>query len=1104
MLLTVFTALGCISLNAAADTTSQTAELRSDNLRVKITPEGKFSIGLSNGFKSDGEEDFIPITEGIERNKYFSVAGIYCDEYIHPFGNGSNQKDIETDLPETENIKQKQTTYYLAEQSVRIVEGDGADSAPAVELKYKVTNTDKREHKIGAKILLDAPYNVPFHMPGHDPIDTQTELSGDDIPSYWYTYDPNEMDKPVVKGTLWNDPSQKPDRVHFATWGHIYYEDLDYNLNYGEKITDNAVCVVWDKQSLAPGETREFVTYLGIGEITQELNPPLAVSVFADSTAERTDDGFNPVNITAYIKNIGTAKAVNVCSYISFISDTLMNTSEDTPYKTSLFDLEVNAIKVINWKVELPRWLPRGNYQYTISVEADNTGSKSIARTIHIPDQKTNDNRITWFPKEIITDSSYADNLCFRNNRINFLNKIDSQMSDLSYPISNVYFDFLIDGLKPATQYNIINEKNKHWSGACYGMSSVVSLIKTKNITPGKWQEHASCAYHLYPPAYNTDKRVECLINFYHIAQFLPDIKQYQDEYARTFGKIDYSSDFDDSHNLEYAVSEIGKVKQGGFPVMLGFTWYSVYNDFPEDLKEKQNLSYYFDFIKSIGNTWIEPNGNIIDFSKAGFISTNGNYFDFEYKNHCYSVIGFDKNGLEVKSGEKKYIIKKIISKSHMILGYDVEMGNYFVNGNNYKYKISVYDPNKLIETYLYITENYSNWYYEHMNQVSNDNNMQIFKSQNNKEYKMLYLVLSDERLINIKNPETYENNNILTEYTHDTFSSNLENISGLETPNNYYEIHGYNINRNDEINIVPTIGVTSDNENNSSATITLPPNQPYYKIDPSWGKIDSSLKIGDYYYIVKSDSADSATGYRSGELNLINKSGEYRLGITANNPIKNLPWCTIRISGNGKTASTLKVVSDGMVMISDNINGIQAEASNIDMLIYNTPLTATFSTDYPSVKFMAVDDDTLGVYVDTDSDGTYETIIADSDGTQYGDSNENPELPQEGGEAKTQDGSTKPESPGETPRESTQESTEQTSTIQSQGEPQQNTPGTENTADNTEQSAPQESPAAETLQTSSEPVASTDYGFVPWIGAGIIAAVAAAAVIIMLRKRKA
>ena len=169
-----------------------------------------------------------------------------------------------------------------------------------------------------------------------------------------------------------------------------------------------------------------------------------------------------------------------------------------------------------------------------------------------------------------------------------------------------------------------------------------------------------------------------------------------------------------------------------------------------------------------------------------------------------------------------------------------------------------------------------------------------------------------------------------------------------------------------------------------------------------------------------------------------------------------------------------------------------------------NSFVGLTFSTDYPSVKFMAVDDDTLGVYVDTDSDGTYETIIADSDGTQYGDSNENPELPQEGGEAKTQDGSTKPESPGETPRESTQESTEQTSTIQSQGEPQQNTPGTENTADNTEQSAPQESPAAETLQTSSEPVASTDYGFVPWIGAGIIAAVAAAAVIIMLRKRKA
>ena len=98
------------------------------------------------------------------------------------------------------------------------------------------------------------------------------------------------------------------------------------------------------------------------------------------------------------------------------------------------------------------------------------------------------------------------------------------------------------------------------------------------------------------------------------------------------------------------------------------------------------------------------------------------------------------------------------------------------------------------------------------------------------------------------------------------------------------------------------------------------------------------------------------------------------------------------------------------------------------------------------------MDDDTLGVYVDTDSDGTYETIIADSDGTRY-------------------------------------------DKLQTDTYEEKQTAAAE--------AAPSGSPAAETVQESHEPAASADYGFVPWVGAGVIAAVAAVVVIITLRKRR-
>ena len=83
-----------------------------------------------------------------------------------------------------------------------------------------------------------------------------------------------------------------------------------------------------------------------------------------------------------------------------------------------------------------------------------------------------------------------------------------------------------------------------------------------------------------------------------------------------------------------------------------------------------------------------------------------------------------------------------------------------------------------------------------------------------------------------------------------------------------------------------------------------------------------------------------------------------------------------------------MKQTENGYVLHADNLNDVTAQA-------YNDDATAkvTFSTDYTDVLLYEIDEETIGVAVDTDGDGTYETTIAKSDSTSentvaYGDVN--------------------------------------------------------------------------------------------------------------------
>lgn len=73
--------------------------------------------------------------------------------------------------------------------------------------------------------------------------------------------------------------------------------------------------------------------------------------------------------------------------------------------------------------------------------------------------------------------------------------------------------------------------------------------------------------------------------------------------------------------------------------------------------------------------------------------------------------------------------------------------------------------------------------------------------------------------------------------------------------------------------------------------------------------------------------------------------------------------------------AANIKQTTNGYLLHADNLKGVTAQAYND-----NATSEVTFSTDYTDVLLYEIDEETIGVAVDTNGDGTYETAIAKSD----------------------------------------------------------------------------------------------------------------------------
>lgn len=258
-----------------------------------------------------------------------------------------------------------------------------------VEVKCTATNNSDTEHQVGARIMLDTMLgendDAPFRISGIGAVTTRTQLEGDSIPTSYQAFD--SLDNPTVVSTgSFASGLGKPDIVQYNNYWEAKLSVLIPECNETLGIGDSTVSAIWKPVTLAPGESKNYVAYYGIGEVLVNGDSELILGASRNESAfEINEDGtaYNPVSITGYVKNAGNDILNNVELSIDLPNGvTLENGENAVIYDT----MNVNAENQNTWVLNAAPSAVERTVTITIKAKSDEiTNVEPVVYTYTIP-----------------------------------------------------------------------------------------------------------------------------------------------------------------------------------------------------------------------------------------------------------------------------------------------------------------------------------------------------------------------------------------------------------------------------------------------------------------------------------------------------------------------------------------------------------------------------------------------------------------------------------------------------------------------------------------------------------------------------------------------
>lgn len=157
-------------------------------------------------------------------------------------------------------------------------------------LRYEVIvqNRGGSARRVGARLLLDCyvdewgPTRSVFIPKTRERIFFEKEFTGAAVPEEWEMYDDDEGPSPIfiAKGLLVGNGATRPSKVIFGnTLQMIPYVAATANAwdytpdpNFELRLSDIGCLVYWDPVSIPGGQSRSFVTYVGVGAASHGMS----------------------------------------------------------------------------------------------------------------------------------------------------------------------------------------------------------------------------------------------------------------------------------------------------------------------------------------------------------------------------------------------------------------------------------------------------------------------------------------------------------------------------------------------------------------------------------------------------------------------------------------------------------------------------------------------------------------------------------------------------------------------------------------------------------------------------------------------------------------
>ena len=389
------------------------------------------------------------------------------------------------------------------EQILTIMENPATGREDTVQIKYRVTNNTEYEKKLGCRIVLDTMIDsndhAPFWVPKYGSITTETEFSGEDIPQYWLAFDSLTNPTITAQGRLYKYEEEKPDRLQFTRWRYGVTGDYYYQVTNGVPNGDSAVSTIWDEKYISPGETREYVTYYGLGDFSDDLSYPLTLSVYSDSKVEAVNNKYipNPIDVTAYIQNISQIDAEEVSVEIDLPDGLGLANGEN---KIDIGTLTPGKIFQAAWSVNIKPSAVDKDYQYKVILTAANGYSKVVTRVIHVPALKQN----ATLEYTIFSGSTTSD-LNLYGWKSNFIGNVYTG-KNFNYGGSEFYVDGKIDAVGNIT--------TNGWKTEITERNESISVVPMPDFDSVIHEEATPFEIYEESPVYIQDKNVIILTKF--------------------------------------------------------------------------------------------------------------------------------------------------------------------------------------------------------------------------------------------------------------------------------------------------------------------------------------------------------------------------------------------------------------------------------------------------------------------------------------------------------------------------------------------------------------------------------------------------------------